>query len=203
MKYRLKKDIIVEGQLIKGGSIITINEEVVEPTITWGEVKQIFNAISKNNDRATLGNTMKTIGKVGLKIGLSSFGLGIVAEAIASAIDATGDINDIKSAGKALFKVSSTISKMELNDPNNSKFKELTGPFWRAIKLSPELSQILDDKIELAFINEVILPKIQQAGNDNDIIPNMDLELGKWLNDKGLKTRAGIHFKGRSDLIKL
>jgi hypothetical protein len=108
MKYRIKKDIIIEGQLVKSGSTITINEVESDQSITWGEVKQIFNAISKSSDKATLGNTMKAIGKVGLKIGLSSFGLGVVAEAI----DAIGNVNDVKSAGKALFKVSSTISKV-------------------------------------------------------------------------------------------
>ena len=45
---------------------------------------------------------------------------------------------------------------------------------------------MLDDQIEAAFINTVILPKIKQGGNEDEPLPNMDIELANWLNDSAL-----------------
>ena len=67
-----------------------------------------------------------------------------------------------------------------------------------AIKLSPEVSILLDDKIEKMFIDQVILPKLSTPGSESEELPNMDELLGAWLNNMGLKDKADIHFKGTS-----
>ena len=75
----------------------------------------------------------------------------------------------------------------------------MTGPFWEAIKLSPEVSMLLDDKIEKAFIDQVIIPKLKTPGAESEELPNMDELLGKYLNDMGkLKDKADIYFKGKT-----
>ena len=74
----------------------------------------------------------------------------------------------------------------------------MTGPFWEAIKLSPEVSILLDDQIEKMFIDQVILPKLNNPGSESEELPNMDELLGAWLNNMGLKDKADIHFKGTS-----
>ena len=84
-----------------------------------------------------------------------------------------------------------------LRNPKGSEFKELTAPFWDAIRLDPEVSIILDDKIEKQFIDQIILPKLKAGGNETEKIPNMNYELGKWLNSQGLE-KSDIFFKGKS-----
>jgi hypothetical protein len=39
---------------------------------------------------------------------------------------------------------------------------------------------------------------LKKGGNEDEAIPNMDEELGKWLNKMGLKDKADIHFKGKT-----
>ena len=40
------------------------------------------------------------------------------------------------------------------------------------------------------------MPNLKKGGNENEKIPNMNYELGKWLNSQGLK-QADIFFKGK------
>ena len=72
----------------------------------------------------------------------------------------------------------------------------MTAPFWDAIRIDPEVSIVLDDQIEKQFIDQIIMPNLKKGGNENEKIPNMNYELGKWLNSQGLK-QADIFFKGK------
>lgn len=180
-----------------------------EETITWGDVRKFFNAML---EAQRLSGAKKIAGDVG-KTALKKVGLGaakwaanlvtggaasVVLDLVADLADVTGGTIDPASIGKALLGIGKSVTNKELKNPKGSEFKAMTGPFWEAIKISPELSILLDDKVEKMFIDQVILPKLQDVGSDSEELPNMDEELGKWLNSMGLKDKADVHFKGVS-----
>ena len=162
-----------------------------EETITWGEVSKLLNAIKGKQNKAEVAKILKTGGKWGASLipGLSI---------ITTALDAYDNISKIQDVAKAVLSIGKSVSNDELKNPKSSEFKNLTGPFWDALKLSPEVSTLLDDKVEAMFINQVIVPELSKPGNENQPVPNMDIELGKWLNDSGLEDKAEIHFTGKS-----
>jgi len=164
----IKLKPIVEGLLTEA-----------EEQITWGQVALAFDAIKNAEKKEDAVGALKKLGKFGL-----SFIPGI--DAIQRSVELLDNASDVKDIAKSLFSLGKSVSEKELKNPKASEFKKLTGPFWEAIKLSPELSTMLDDKIEAAFLNTVILPKIQQGGNEDEPIPNMDIELANWLNDLAL-----------------
>jgi len=162
-----------------------------EETITWGEVSKLLNSIKGKQNKAEVGKVLKTAGKVGASLlpGLSI---------ITTVLDTYDNISNIKDVAKAVLSIGKSVSNDGLKNPKSSEFKNLTGPFWDALKLSPEVSILLDDKIETMFINQVIVPQLSKPGNENQPVPNMDIELGKWLNKSGLEDKADIHFTGKS-----
>jgi len=162
-----------------------------EEQITWGEVSKLLNAIKGKQNKAEAGAILKKAGKFGASLlpGLSI---------ISTAIETFENLSDIKDVAKALLSIGKSVSNDGLKNPKSSEFKNLTGPFWDALKLSPEVSTLLDDKVEAMFINQVIVPELSKPGNENQPVPNMDEELGKWLNSSGLEDKADIHFTGKS-----
>jgi len=175
-------------------------KEADEPP-TWGEVKQMLDTITaEQNRQAGKGsvqdvakNVGKTLATTGAKWALNLLTGGTASVIIDLAADYGEDVVGF------LFNKSKSVSNNQLKNPKGSEFKEMTGPFWEAIKLSPEVSILLDDKIEKMCIDQVILPKLQNPGSESEELPNMDELLGKWLNDMGkLKDKADIHFKGAS-----
>ena len=169
-----------------------LNEEVEK--ITWGEVAQLLQALKSQETKQGAIESAKGFGRLGASL-LPGF------DFISNALDVVDNLNNTASVAKALFGIAKNVTQSELKSPKDSKFKQMTGAFWDAIKLSSELSEMLDDKTEAAFINQVILPMISKPGNENEPLPNMDIELGKWLNEKGLKTKADIHFTSTSGTI--
>ena len=163
----------------------TLNEEM--ETITWGQVATMLQALKDQKTKQDVAQTAKGLGKLGASLipGL---------DFISNAVDVIDNLNDTASVAKALFGIAKNVTQAELKSPKDNKFKQLTGAFWDAIKLSPNLSELLDDKVEVEFINQVILPKISKPGNENEPLPNMDIELGKWLNKRGLKVASDVHF---------
>lgn len=156
---------------------------------TWGEVKQAFEAIVGKENEQEAVKSLKKLGKFGASL---LPGIGIIQKGL----DVYDNIADIKTVASALFALGKTVSNDELKNPKGSEFKKLTAPFWDAIRLDPEVSVVLDDKIEKQFIDTVLLPKLKTPGNENEPIPNMNYELGKWLNSQGLSD-ADIFFKGK------
>jgi len=164
----IKLKPIVEGLLIEA-----------EEQITWGDVAVAFDIIKNSANKQDGVQALYKSGKL-----IASFAPGF--ELISGAVNLVSNVKDVKDIAKALFSISKKTSERELKNPKASEFKKLTGPFWEAIKLSPEVSQMLDDEIEALFINTVLVPKIQQGGNEDEPLPNMDIELGNWLNDLAL-----------------
>ena len=162
-----------------------------ENVITWGDAKQAFQIIKKAHSKEAAIEALKKTGKLG-----AAFIPGL--ELISKSLDMIAHGSDTKDLIKAIFSIGKNASEAELKAPKDSKWKQLTGPFWDAVKLSPDVSIILDDKIEQEFINQVLVPELSKTDNDSLPIPNMDELLGKWLNNKGLKQKADIHFKGKS-----
>ena len=160
-----------------------------DDTPTWGEVKQAFEAIVGKQNKAEAASSLKKLGKFGLSL---IPGIDILSKGL----EAYDSIADIKDVAGALFSLGRSVSNDEMKNPKGSEFKQLTAPFWDAIRLDPEVSIILDDKIEKSFIDSVVLPKLNTPGNENEKIPNMNYELGKWLNSSGLN-KADIFFKGK------
>jgi len=179
--------------MIKLKPIVENLLQEADDTPTWGEVKQVFAAVVGKTNKNDAMNALKSIGKVGLAIAATATGV----SAITAAAEAIGSIGDIKDVARGLFSLGKTMSNDELKNPKSSEFKQLTAPFWNAVRLDPEVSIILDDKIEKQFIDQVILPKLKAGGNDDQKIPNMNYELGKWLNSQGLKN-SDIFFKGKA-----
>lgn len=156
---------------------------------TWGEVKQAFEAIVGKEKKEEVIGALKKLGKFGSSL-LPGVGL------IQKGLDLYDNIQDFKDVAGAMLSLGKAVSNDELKNPKGSEFKNLTAPFWDAIRLDPEVSVILDDKIEKQFIDQVILPKLKGGGNESEKIPNMNYELGKWLNKSGLDN-ADIFFKGK------
>ena len=169
--------------------------------ITWGDVQTLLNAVidaQKTGGAKVAGaeiakSSLKKVGMAGAKWAANAL-TGGTAGVIIDLVASHG--TDV---GKFLLKLGKSVTEKELKNPKGSEFKAMTGPFWEAIKLSPEVSILLDDKIEKMFIDQVILPKLQNPGSESEELPNMDELLGAWLNDMGkLKDKADIHFKGTS-----
>jgi len=165
-----------------------LNEANEQPT--WGEVQQAFEAIVGKKNKSDAVDSLKKLGKFGASL-LPGVDL------LTKGLDIYDNISDIKDVAGAMLTLGKSVSNSELKNPKGSEFKQLTAPFWDAIRLDPEVSIILDDKIEKQFIDAVILPKLKSPGNENERIPNMNYELGKWLNTQGLKN-ADIFFKGKT-----
>ena len=169
-----------------------IAEQVLQEaddTPTWGEVKQAFEAIVGKQNKGEAVGALKKLGK---------FGASLIpgVDILTKGLEVYDNIQDIKDVAGALFTVGKAATEKSLKNPKGSEFKGLTAPFWDAIRLDPEVSIILDDKIEKQFIDSVILPNLKKGGNENEKIPNMNYELGKWLNSQGLN-KADIFFKGK------
>ena len=168
--------------------------------ITWGDVQGLLDAIITSQNISGAKAAGKEIAKSGLKKGVLTGAKWaatlLTGGAAAIVIDiAASHGEDI---GKFLLNLGKSVTTKELKNPKGSEFKAMTGPFWEAIKLSPEVSILLDDKIEKMFIDQVILPKLSTPGSESEELPNMDELLGAWLNNMGLKDKADIHFKGTS-----
>jgi hypothetical protein len=181
--------------------------------VTWGDVRRFFNEMLEAQRSSGTKKIAADVGKTALKKaglagakwaanlltgGTAGVVLDLVADAVADAADATSGTLNPASIGKALLNIGKEVTNKELKNPKGSEFKSMTGPFWEAIKISSELSILLDDKVEKMFIDQIILPKLQDAGAESEELPNMDEELGKWLNSMGLKDKADVHFKGVS-----
>jgi hypothetical protein len=174
----IKLKPIVEGILLEA-----------DESPTWGEVKQAFEAIVGKKNKSDAISALKKLGK---------FGLGLIpgVDLLVNGLSIIDDIETYAEVGGAMLSLGKAVSAKELKNPKGSEFKNLTAPFWDAIRLDPEVSIILDDKIEKQFIDQVILPNLKTPGNETEKIPNMNYELGKWLNDQGLK-QSDIFFKGK------
>ncbi len=156
---------------------------------TWGEVKQAFEAIVGKQNKGEAVGALKKLGK---------FGASLIpgVDILSKGLEIYDNIQDIKDVASAMLSLGKSVSSNELKNPKGSEFKTLTAPFWDAIRIDPEVSIVLDDKIEKQFIDQIILPNLKKGGNENEKIPNMNYELGKWLNSQGLKN-ADIFFKGK------
>ena len=173
----------------------------VDEKVTWGDVQTLLNAVldaQKTGGAKVAGaeiakSSLKKVGMAGAKWAANLLTGGTAGLFIDLVADHGEDI------GGFLLNLGKSVTEKELKNPKGSEFKSMTGPFWEAIKLSPEVSILLDDKIEKMFIDQVILPKLKTPGSESEELPNMDELLGKWLNDMGkLKDKADIHFKGAS-----
>ena len=189
-KKQLQENLNEEITKIK--KMMGLNEE--PEVITWGDVSKLLSTIKDNQNKASAMTALKGFGKLG-----ASLLPGI--DFISNAVEVIGNLGDTAETAKALMGISKNVSQNTLKSPNDSKLKQLTGPFWDALKLTPELSSMLDDKIETDFINQVIVPKISSGGNENEPLPNMDVELGKWLNSRGLRDKSEVFFTGKSGNI--
>lgn len=179
----LKLKPIAEKILVEAGTL----------NVTWGEVRDLFIQIqqeNKNRNWKIIGNTLKKI-----------FSSEAAPDAIQSISDILSDYKNLLSwaeLAKAVVEIASNLSKAELANPFASKISQFKGPLWDKLKLSPEVSSILDNKIEAEFIAKVLIPSLSDPGTENTPFPNMDELLGKWLNDeKKIKQNANIHFKGK------
>ena len=182
-----------------------IAEQVIlqeaDEKITWGDVKKLLDAIidaqktsgAKTASADIAKSSFKKFGIAGAKWAanlLTGGSAGLILDLVADHGEEVGGF---------LLNLGKAVAEKELKNPKSSEFKSMTGPFWEAIKLSPEVSQLLDDKIEKAFIDQVILPKLKTPGSESEELPNMDELLGKWINDSAkLKDKADIHFTGKS-----
>ena len=172
-----------------------------EEKVTWGDVQKFLDAlvsaqkqVGKKEAGAEIAkSSLKKVGMAGAKWAANLLTGGTAGVIIDLVADHGEDV------GSFLLNLGKSVTQKELEDPKASEFKAMTGPFWDAIKLSPAVSQLLDDKIEKAFIDQVILPKLKTPGAESEELPNMDELLGTWLNDMAqLKDKADIHFTGAS-----
>ena len=169
--------------------------------ITWGDVQTLLNAVTDAQKKGGAKVAGAEIAKSGLKkVGMAGakWAANLLTGGTAGLfIDLVADYGE--DIGGFLLNLGKSVTEKELKNPKGSEFKAMTGPFWEAIKLSPEVSILLDDKIEKMFIDQVILPKLKSPGSESEELPNMDELLGTWLNDMGkLKDKADIYFKGTS-----
>jgi len=163
---------------------------------TWGEVKQTFEAIVGKQNKDEVSKSLKQVAKSGSKLA-ANFLTGGLFTVVSDALDIIDTISDSADVAKGMLALGKTVAMDQLKNPKSSEFKKMTAPFWDAIRIDPEVSIILDDTIEKQFIDQVIIANLKKGGNENEKIPNMNYELGKWLNSQGLK-QADIFFKGKA-----
>lgn len=176
----------------------TIVEQVLqeaEDTPTWGEVRQVFEAMIGKQNSEEIKKSLEQVAKTGSKLAMTFLTGGLFSLA-KDALETIDTISNMADVGKVMLTLGKELSEKQLKNPKASEFKKLTAPFWDAVRLDPEVSVILDDQIEASFLKDKILPMLGKPGNENQPIPNMNYELGKWLNEKGLK-QADIFFKGK------
>jgi hypothetical protein len=166
-----------------------------EATPTWGDVKIVFQSIINTQSDLEIKSNLKKAGASGSKLALSLLSGGLF-NVLKDGLEVIDTISTVADVASAMLSVGKELSDKQLKNPNASEFKKLIHPLWDAMRLDPEVSVILDDKIEKQFIDDVIVPKLKRPGSENDTIPNMNYELGKWLNSQGLK-QADIFFKGK------
>jgi hypothetical protein len=187
--------------MIKLKPIVENILQEADEKVTWGDVQTFLNAMidaqKTGGARGATGDiaksSLKKVGMAGAKWAANLVTGGTAGMIIDLVADHGEDV------GAFLLDLGKSVTSKELKNPKSSEFKDMTGPFWEAIKLSPEVSQLLDDKIEKAFIDQVIIPKLKSPGAESEELPNMDELLGKWLNDSAkLKDNADIYFTGKS-----
>ena len=171
-----------------------------DETMTWGDVNQFLSAVKSAASKGSNLNNVKDLA-IGMgKTAAKSWAKGMLNSLTGGVLQTVLDVaeNHGEEIGSFLLNLGKEVSNSELKDPKKSEFKKMTGPFWEAVKLTPEVSMLLDDQIEKQFIDQVILPKLKTPGSESEPLPNMDELLGAWLNDMGLKDKADIHFTGKS-----
>ena len=171
-----------------------------DETMTWGDVNQFLSDLKLSASKGTTLNNVKDLA-IGMgKTAAKSWAKGMLNTFTGGVLQTVLDVAEShgENIGSFLLNLGKEVSNNELKNPKSSEFKKMTGPFWEAVKLSPEVSTLLDDQVEKQFIDQVILPKLNTPGAESESLPNMDELLGAWLNDMGLKDKADIHFTGNS-----
>jgi hypothetical protein len=160
-----------------------IAEQIIQEAgtlnVTWGEVRDLFLQIQQENKNRNWKIVLSTLKNV--------FNSEAAPDAIQSIAGILNDYTSLESwteLSKAVVEIASKISRAELANPFAFKISQFKGPLWDKLKLSQEISQILDDKIEKEFIEKELIPTLSRPGTENTPFPNMDELLGKWLNDK-------------------
>lgn len=168
-------------------------------SVTWGDVKVLLNSLLSANKKGSsigdAGDLAKSVGKTIAKSWVKN-AIGAMTGGVYTAMLDVAEAHG-EDLGKFVVNLGKNLSTAELKSPNDSKFKQMTGPFWEKLKLSPQVSSMLDDKIEAEFINTVLVPKLSDTGSDTEEIPNMDELLGAWLNNQKDLKSADIFFKGK------
>lgn len=171
-----------------------------DKTMTWGDANQFLSDMKSAASKGSNLNNVKDLA-IGMgKTAAKSWAKGMLNTFTGGVLQTVLDVaeNHGEDIGSFVLNLGKEVSNKELKNPKSSEFKKMTGPFWKAVKLTPEVSMLLDDQIEKQFIDQVILPKLKTPGSESEPLPNMDELLGKWLNDMGLKDKANIHFTGKS-----
>ena len=148
--------------MIKLKPIVENILQEADEKVTWGDVQTFLNAMinaqktggAKGATGEIAKSSLKKVGMAGAKWAANL----VTGGAAGMIIDLVADHGE--DVGAFLLDLGKSVTAKELKNPKSSEFKEMTGPFWEAIKLSPEVSQLLDDKIEKAFIDQVIMPKL-------------------------------------------
>lgn len=166
-----------------------------DDTPTWGEVQQAFEAMVGKKNKEEISKSLKQVAKSGSKLAANLLTGGLFT-VVSDALDAIETIGDSTDVAKGMLAIGKTVAMNQMKNPKSSEFKKMTASFWDAVRIDPEVSIVLDDQIEKQFIDQIIIPNLKKGGNENEKIPNMNYELGKWLNSQGLK-QADIFFKGK------
>jgi len=160
--------------------------------VTWGNVRKFLEAIQKESKTKKWGN-IKAFAKNVFNSDVPETFLTGVLKILGDEGTAEGSVDILKS----VVKIGQLISDAQLANPGNTSIADIKGPLLDKLKISQELSEILDNEIEKRFIEEKLMPILRTPGNDNEPIPNMDEVLGKWLNDQGLTAKADVYFTGK------
>ena len=162
--------------------------------VTWGNVRKFLEAIQKESKTKKWGNIKAFVKNVFNSDVPETFLTGVLKIlGDEGYTDAQGSVDILKS----VVKIGQLISDAQLASPGNTSIGDVKGPLLDKLKISQELSEILDNEIEKRFIEEKLMPILRTPGNDNEPLPNMDEVLGKWLNDQGLTTKADVYFTGK------
>jgi hypothetical protein len=166
-------------------------------TVTWGNVRRFLESIQKESKTKNWGNIINFAKSVLHTTIVPDTAMGIL-KIIGGATGQQGGAEEgVIDLGKSLMSLSKMASEAQLQNPLNSQASKFKGDLWNKLKLSSQVSAVLDNNIEEEFINTVLEPMISNPGNDNEPIPNIDELLGKWLNDNGLVAKTNIQFKGK------
>ncbi len=152
-------------------------DEGPDAGMTWGQLGQAFDMIREMQEEELSAERKKELLKV---MGEQAFNF---------ALSFAGPLGSMVKSTRKVGKVVGKLFKMYAQEPDPQTAQN---PFLAALNLSDGFQELIDDKLEDAFINELV-PQIEAMAETkpNEPIPNMDEVIKQWIKKQNMGGKAG------------